>query len=162
MASCRSPIATRIAIVAAFISPCATTIWPSSIPASLAARCRKMVHLAIVLASIPLIPVAWFLLVCSHPKMRDFYLILGACEKNCFHMMAPFLVFVFIVTCVTASAQTPAIMITLRCCADNERPLAMGVQFLIMRLLAYIPVRGEIRRITVLQYFRRQCTLEQR
>ncbi|CAG5109571.1 Oidioi.mRNA.OKI2018_I69.chr2.g4091.t1.cds [Oikopleura dioica] len=63
----------------------------------------------------------------------------GACEKDCFHMMAPFLVFVFVVTCVTASAQTPAIMITLRCCADDERPLAMGVQFLIMRLLAYIP-----------------------
>ncbi|CBY36926.1 unnamed protein product [Oikopleura dioica] len=63
----------------------------------------------------------------------------GACEKDCFHMMAPFLVFVFIVTCVTASAQTPAIMITLRCCSDGERPLAMGVQFLIMRLLAYIP-----------------------
>ena len=76
-------------------------------------------------------------------------------------MMAPFLVFVFIVTCVTASAQTPAIMITLRCCSDGERPLAMGVQFLIMRLLAYIPVSFDVQG-SFDSFLRRQCILERR
>ena len=41
---------------------------------------------------------------------------------------------------VTCCAQTPAIFITLRCVNDEERPIAMGCQYLLLRLLAYIPV----------------------
>lgn len=72
-------------------------------------------------------------------QIGDSEIKLGACEKDCIKMLAPFLIMVFIITMVTASAQTPAIMITLRCVEDDERPLAMGVQYLVLRLLAYIP-----------------------
>ena len=68
-----------------------------------------------------------------------------ACEKDCISMLAPFLIMVFVVTMVTASAQTPAIMITLRCVEDDDRPLAMGVQYLLLRLLAYIPVNNQLK-----------------
>ena len=78
------------------------------------------------------------------PIMPDDFsgdIVVGACEKDCVNMLAPFLIMVFIITMITASAQTPAIMITLRCVEDDERPLAMGVQYLVLRLLAYIPER---------------------
>lgn len=35
----------------------------------------------------------------------------------------------------TASAQTPALMVTLRCVKGDERPFAMGLQFVFFRAL---------------------------
>ena len=44
------------------------------------------------------------------------------------------------ITMITCCAQTPAIFITLRSVNEDERPIAMGMQYLLLRLLAYIPV----------------------
>ena len=49
------------------------------------------------------------------------------------------------ITMVTCCAQTPAIFVTLRCVNEDERPIAMGCQYLLLRLIAYIPVSYLVR-----------------
>ena len=65
---------------------------------------------------------------------------LGACAKDCTSTLIPYLVVIFVITMVTCCAQTPAIFVTLRCVNEDERPIAMGCQYLLLRLIAYIPV----------------------
>ncbi|XP_077470611.1 solute carrier organic anion transporter family member 5A1-like isoform X2 [Stigmatopora argus] len=62
----------------------------------------------------------------------------GKCERAC-GTLVPFLVFLFIVTLITACAQPSAIIVTLRSVAEQERPFALGMQFVLLRTLAYIP-----------------------
>lgn len=64
---------------------------------------------------------------------------LGACAKDCTSTLIPYLVVIFVITMVTCCAQTPAIFVTLRCVNEDERPIAMGCQYLLLRLIAYIP-----------------------
>ena len=54
--------------------------------------------------------------------------------------LVPYLALIFLITMITCCAQTPAIFITLRSVNEDERPLAMGMQYLLLRLIAYIPV----------------------
>jgi organic anion transporter 5A len=61
---------------------------------------------------------------------------LGACDNNCTNVLIPYLIAIFFITMVTCCAQTPAIFITLRCVNEDERPIAMGCQYLLLRLLA--------------------------
>ncbi|XP_061660730.1 solute carrier organic anion transporter family member 5A1 isoform X2 [Syngnathoides biaculeatus] len=62
----------------------------------------------------------------------------GKCERAC-NTLIPFLVFLFIVTLITACAQPSAIIVTLRSVDEPERPFALGMQFVLLRTLAYIP-----------------------
>ncbi|XP_049605864.1 solute carrier organic anion transporter family member 5A1 isoform X2 [Syngnathus scovelli] len=62
----------------------------------------------------------------------------GKCERTC-NTLIPFLVFLFIVTLITACAQPSAIIVTLRSVDEEERPFALGMQFVLLRTLAYIP-----------------------
>ncbi|XP_057713656.1 solute carrier organic anion transporter family member 5A1-like [Corythoichthys intestinalis] len=62
----------------------------------------------------------------------------GKCDRTC-GTLIPFLVFLFIVTLITACAQPSAIIVTLRSVAEQERPFALGMQFVLLRTLAYIP-----------------------
>ncbi|XP_030219345.1 solute carrier organic anion transporter family member 5A1a [Gadus morhua] len=62
----------------------------------------------------------------------------GKCERAC-STLIPFLIFLFIVTLITACAQPSAIIVTLRSVAEQERPFALGMQFVLLRTLAYIP-----------------------
>ncbi|KAM5281068.1 solute carrier organic anion transporter family member 5A1 [Ctenodactylus gundi] len=62
----------------------------------------------------------------------------GKCKRTC-NTLIPFLVFLFIVTFITASAQPSAIIVTLRSVEEEERPFALGMQFVLLRTLAYIP-----------------------
>ncbi|TWW73069.1 Solute carrier organic anion transporter family member 5A1 [Takifugu flavidus] len=62
----------------------------------------------------------------------------GKCDRTC-STLIPFLVFLFIVTLITACAQPSAIIVTLRSVAEQERPFALGMQFVLLRTLAYIP-----------------------
>ncbi|XP_077208316.1 solute carrier organic anion transporter family member 5A1 isoform X2 [Paroedura picta] len=66
------------------------------------------------------------------------YAVSGKCDRNC-NTLIPFLVFLFIVTLITACAQPSAIIVTLRSVEDGERPFALGMQFVLLRTLAYIP-----------------------
>lgn len=62
----------------------------------------------------------------------------GKCDRTC-GTLIPFLIFLFIVTLITACAQPSAIIVTLRSVAEQERPFALGMQFVLLRTLAYIP-----------------------
>ncbi|KAJ0012249.1 hypothetical protein NQD34_013224 [Periophthalmus magnuspinnatus] len=66
------------------------------------------------------------------------YALSGKCERAC-STLIPFLIFLFIVTLITACAQPSAIIVTLRSVAEQERPFALGMQFVLLRTLAYIP-----------------------
>ncbi|XP_035659491.1 solute carrier organic anion transporter family member 5A1-like [Branchiostoma floridae] len=66
------------------------------------------------------------------------HVITGKCHRDC-GTLAPFLVFLFIVTFITCCAQVPAMMVTLRSVKKEERPFALGIQFVLFRTLAYIP-----------------------
>ncbi|XP_048363120.1 solute carrier organic anion transporter family member 5A1 isoform X2 [Sphaerodactylus townsendi] len=66
------------------------------------------------------------------------YAVSGKCDRTC-NTLIPFLVFLFIVTLITACAQPSAIIVTLRSVDDGERPFALGMQFVLLRTLAYIP-----------------------
>ncbi|XP_031435258.1 solute carrier organic anion transporter family member 5A1-like [Clupea harengus] len=62
----------------------------------------------------------------------------GRCQRTC-GTLIPFLSFLFIVTFITACAQPAAIIVTLRSVDEQERPFALGMQFVLLRTLAYIP-----------------------
>ncbi|XP_048833409.1 solute carrier organic anion transporter family member 5A1 isoform X1 [Brienomyrus brachyistius] len=64
--------------------------------------------------------------------------VLGKCDRTC-STLIPFLIFLFIVTLITACAQPSAIIVTLRSVEEQERPFALGMQFVLLRTLAYIP-----------------------
>ncbi|XP_042188253.1 solute carrier organic anion transporter family member 5A1 [Callorhinchus milii] len=66
------------------------------------------------------------------------YAVSGKCDRTC-STLIPFLIFLFIVTLITACAQPSAIIVTLRSVEDQERPFALGMQFVLLRTLAYIP-----------------------
>ncbi|XP_058898682.1 solute carrier organic anion transporter family member 5A1 isoform X2 [Kogia breviceps] len=66
------------------------------------------------------------------------YAVSGKCKRSC-NTLIPFLAFLFIVTFITACAQPSAIIVTLRSVEDEERPFALGMQFVLLRTLAYIP-----------------------
>ncbi|XP_058131614.1 solute carrier organic anion transporter family member 5A1 [Dasypus novemcinctus] len=66
------------------------------------------------------------------------YAVSGKCKRSC-NTLIPFLIFLFIVTFITACAQPSAIIVTLRSVEDEERPFALGMQFVLLRTLAYIP-----------------------
>ncbi|KAM5210771.1 solute carrier organic anion transporter family member 5A1 isoform 2-T2 [Hipposideros larvatus] len=66
------------------------------------------------------------------------YAVSGKCKRTC-STLIPFLIFLFIVTFITACAQPSAIIVTLRSVEDEERPFALGMQFVLLRTLAYIP-----------------------
>ncbi|XP_008512775.2 solute carrier organic anion transporter family member 5A1 isoform X1 [Equus przewalskii] len=66
------------------------------------------------------------------------YAVSGKCKRTC-NTLIPFLIFLFIVTFITACAQPSAIIVTLRSVEDEERPFALGMQFVLLRTLAYIP-----------------------
>lgn len=62
----------------------------------------------------------------------------GICSSNC-NTLAPFLILLFIITLLTSLNQMPMLMVTLRSVTEIERPFALGLQLVILRLLAYIP-----------------------
>lgn len=62
----------------------------------------------------------------------------GPCYIPCNTIM-PFMVLLFFMCCVVAISQMPLLMIVLRSVDEEERSFALGVQFVLFRLIAYIP-----------------------
>ncbi|OQV14380.1 Solute carrier organic anion transporter family member 5A1 [Hypsibius exemplaris] len=62
----------------------------------------------------------------------------GSCPHAC-NMLIPFIVLVFVMSFTVSVAQMPILMLTMRTVAEEERSLAIGLQFVFFRLLAYIP-----------------------
>ncbi|XP_016343963.1 solute carrier organic anion transporter family member 5A1a isoform X1 [Sinocyclocheilus anshuiensis] len=66
------------------------------------------------------------------------YALAGKCERTCGTLIT-FLIFLFIVTLITACGQPSVIIVTLRSVEEEDRPFALGMQFVLLRTLAYIP-----------------------
>ncbi|XP_037079695.1 solute carrier organic anion transporter family member 5A1-like isoform X2 [Pollicipes pollicipes] len=62
----------------------------------------------------------------------------GSCSRSCSNAL-PFMVLLFFMTFVVAITQMPLLMIVLRSVDEEERAFALGMQFVIFRLFAYIP-----------------------
>lgn len=62
----------------------------------------------------------------------------GPCYYPCNTIM-PFMILLFFMCTVVAISQMPLLMIVLRSVDEEERSFALGVQFVIFRLIAYIP-----------------------
>lgn len=62
----------------------------------------------------------------------------GPCPQLC-NAMLPFMILLFVITLVVSITQMPVVMITLRSVAEEERSLALGMQFVLFRLFGYIP-----------------------
>lgn len=62
----------------------------------------------------------------------------GPCKSTCQNLL-PFLILLVILTFTVAGTQMPLLMITLRSVHEEERCFALGLQFVILRLFAYIP-----------------------
>ena len=58
----------------------------------------------------------------------------GICKSNC-KSLAPFLIVLFVITLLTAINQMPMLMVTLRSVNEIEKPFALGLQLVILRLL---------------------------
>ncbi|KAG1661615.1 Solute carrier organic anion transporter family member 3A1 [Nymphon striatum] len=62
----------------------------------------------------------------------------GVCPNVC-EAILPFMVLLFVMTLVVSLTQMPLLMIMLRSVDQDERSFALGMQFVIFRVFAYIP-----------------------
>ncbi|ESO04434.1 hypothetical protein HELRODRAFT_172826 [Helobdella robusta] len=63
---------------------------------------------------------------------------MGECVGKC-ETLVPFMVMLFFMTFVVTGTQMPLVMVTIRSVCEQEKALALGVQYVMLRLLAYIP-----------------------
>ncbi|KAL3892149.1 hypothetical protein ACJMK2_004386 [Sinanodonta woodiana] len=62
----------------------------------------------------------------------------GPCKSTCQNLL-PFLILLVVMTFCVAGTHMPLLMVTLRSVREEERCFALGMQFVILRLFAYIP-----------------------
>ncbi|XP_019727101.1 solute carrier organic anion transporter family member 2B1-like, partial [Hippocampus comes] len=63
----------------------------------------------------------------------------GTCGGRCGHLLWPFVV-LMAATCLTASlCQTPSFVIILRTVSARDKSLAVGIQYMLFRVLAFMP-----------------------
>ncbi|OXA64695.1 Solute carrier organic anion transporter family member 5A1 [Folsomia candida] len=63
----------------------------------------------------------------------------GACHDTPCNTLLPFMIVLFFMTATVSVTQMPLLMIVLRSVSPEERSFALGMQFVIFRLLGYIP-----------------------
>ncbi|XP_019622980.1 PREDICTED: LOW QUALITY PROTEIN: solute carrier organic anion transporter family member 2A1-like [Branchiostoma belcheri] len=63
----------------------------------------------------------------------------GVCPTPCSAKAVPFVVFMFFLAIVTAVGQAPAFMVLIRAVDIEDKPFALGLQYLATRLFASIP-----------------------
>jgi hypothetical protein len=59
----------------------------------------------------------------------------GVCNSSDCNSLSSFLLILFFITLLTALNQMPTLMVTLRSVSEIERPFALGLQLVIMRIL---------------------------
>ncbi|VDO06617.1 unnamed protein product [Rodentolepis nana] len=62
----------------------------------------------------------------------------GVCAPGC-KMLIPFVSFLTVLLLLTGVIQNPLLMVTMRSVRHSQRSLALGLQFVIIRLLANLP-----------------------
>ncbi|XP_063041606.1 solute carrier organic anion transporter family member 2B1 [Engraulis encrasicolus] len=67
------------------------------------------------------------------------YAVPGGCSKSCTHLLLPFMVLSSITCFVASLSQTPSFMMILRTVTPESKSFALGVQFMLFRVLAFLP-----------------------
>ncbi|VDD78826.1 unnamed protein product [Mesocestoides corti] len=72
------------------------------------------------------------------PQVYDDEVIAGVCAPGC-KTLIPFICFLTVLLFLTGVIQNPLLIVTMRSVRHNQRSLALGLQFVIIRLLANLP-----------------------
>ncbi|KAM4702194.1 solute carrier organic anion transporter family member 2B1 isoform 1-T3 [Discoglossus pictus] len=63
----------------------------------------------------------------------------GSCGTGCFHLFIPFMILSFLAGTLASASQTPSFMLILRSVHPSDKSLAIGIQFMLLRVLAWLP-----------------------
>ncbi|AWO99640.1 putative solute carrier organic anion transporter family member 2B1 [Scophthalmus maximus] len=63
----------------------------------------------------------------------------GTCGSGCAHLLRPFMVLLGITSFVASLSQTPSYMMILRTVPAEDKSFAVGVQYMLFRVLAFMP-----------------------
>ncbi|XP_051843065.1 solute carrier organic anion transporter family member 2B1 isoform X2 [Antechinus flavipes] len=63
----------------------------------------------------------------------------GSCESSCTYLVIPFMLLVCVGTAVATLAHIPSFMLILRGVKNEDKSLALGIQFMLLRILAWMP-----------------------
>uniref|UniRef100_A0A8C3VRA6 Solute carrier organic anion transporter family member n=1 Tax=Catagonus wagneri TaxID=51154 RepID=A0A8C3VRA6_9CETA len=63
----------------------------------------------------------------------------GSCESACSHLVLPFMILVSLGAAVASVTHTPSFMLILRGVKKEDKTLAVGIQFMLQRVLAWMP-----------------------
>uniref|UniRef100_A0A146XWM9 Solute carrier organic anion transporter family member n=1 Tax=Fundulus heteroclitus TaxID=8078 RepID=A0A146XWM9_FUNHE len=63
----------------------------------------------------------------------------GSCGSNCSHLLLPFVALLGLTSFVTSFSQTPSYMMILRTVPAEDKSFAVGVQYMLFRVLAFLP-----------------------
>lgn len=63
----------------------------------------------------------------------------GTCGSGCSHLLLPFMVLLGLTSFIAAFSQTPSYMMILRTVPTEDKSFAVGVQYMLFRVLAFMP-----------------------
>ncbi|XP_070533603.1 solute carrier organic anion transporter family member 5A1-like [Ptychodera flava] len=72
-------------------------------------------------------------------ETRMTYATYGKCERDCSAELGVFMAVLIGVVFMTALTQIPLLMTTLRSVGEDEKPFALGMQFVLFKAIAYVP-----------------------
>ncbi|XP_066502050.1 solute carrier organic anion transporter family member 2B1 [Hoplias malabaricus] len=77
--------------------------------------------------------------ICAGSEASPGFATPGPCQNSCSHFIIPFMVLSSL-TCFLASlSQTPSFMMILRTVTPTDKSFALGIQFMLFRVLAFLP-----------------------
>ncbi|NXC18112.1 SO2B1 protein, partial [Corythaeola cristata] len=63
----------------------------------------------------------------------------GTCGTGCFHLFLPFVVLSCLAGILASTSHTPSFMLILRSIQPEDKSFAVGIQFMLLRVLAWMP-----------------------
>ncbi|XP_038674778.1 solute carrier organic anion transporter family member 2B1 [Scyliorhinus canicula] len=63
----------------------------------------------------------------------------GTCGSGCYRLLLPFMFFLTLAAFVATLCQTPSFMLVLRSVKPEDKSFAIGIQFMLFRVLAWLP-----------------------
>ncbi|MEQ2247825.1 hypothetical protein ILYODFUR_013064 [Ilyodon furcidens] len=63
----------------------------------------------------------------------------GTCGSGCSHLLLPFMALLALTSFITSFSQTPSYMMILRTVPAEDKSFAVGVQYMLFRVLAFMP-----------------------